>query len=131
MEATNIVDFARRDEITDALTDLLRTGAQQQLRPNLPVIWHNFQTCALRQVTRLSTARQGIAQQCPERCRFPDATRDVWVARIVAWRRRRAQAGNRGVGPGAGLSFSAFARFARNFVGVINACHVGNWIGAL
>jgi len=25
---------------------------------------------------------------------------------------------------------SAFARFARDFVGVINACHVGNWIGA-
>ena len=29
METTNIVDFARRDEITYALTDLLRTGAQQ------------------------------------------------------------------------------------------------------
>jgi putative transposase len=29
MEATNTVDFARRDRITDALTDLLRTGAQQ------------------------------------------------------------------------------------------------------
>ena len=29
METTNIVDFARRDEITDALTDLLRTGAQE------------------------------------------------------------------------------------------------------
>ena len=29
METTNIVDFARRDEMTDALTDLLRTGAQQ------------------------------------------------------------------------------------------------------
>jgi putative transposase len=29
MEMTNIVDFARRDGITDALTDLLRTGAQQ------------------------------------------------------------------------------------------------------
>ena len=26
METTNIVDFARRDGITDALTDLLRTG---------------------------------------------------------------------------------------------------------
>ena len=25
----NIVDFARRDEMTDALTDLLRTGAQK------------------------------------------------------------------------------------------------------
>ena len=29
METTNIVDFARPDEMTDALTDLLRTGAQQ------------------------------------------------------------------------------------------------------
>jgi len=29
METTNIVDFARRDEMTDALTDLRRTGAQQ------------------------------------------------------------------------------------------------------
>ena len=29
METTNIVDFARRDEMTDALTDLLRMGAQQ------------------------------------------------------------------------------------------------------
>ena len=28
METTNIVDFARRDEMTDALTELLRTGAQ-------------------------------------------------------------------------------------------------------
>lgn len=29
METTNIVDFARRDGMTDALTDLLRTGAKQ------------------------------------------------------------------------------------------------------
>ena len=29
MEKTYIVDFARRDGITDALTGLLRTGAQQ------------------------------------------------------------------------------------------------------
>ncbi len=29
METTDVVDFARRDGITDALTDLLRTGAQQ------------------------------------------------------------------------------------------------------
>ena len=28
MKTTNIIDFARRDGITDALTDLLRTGAQ-------------------------------------------------------------------------------------------------------
>jgi putative transposase len=29
METTNIVDFAHRDGMTDALTDLLRTGAQR------------------------------------------------------------------------------------------------------
>ena len=29
METTNIIDFARRDGMTDALTDLLRTGAQE------------------------------------------------------------------------------------------------------
>jgi len=29
METTNIVDFGRRDGITDALTELLKTGAQQ------------------------------------------------------------------------------------------------------
>ena len=29
METANIVDFPRRDGITDALTDLLRRGAQQ------------------------------------------------------------------------------------------------------
>ena len=28
METTNIVDFSRRDKMTDALTELLRTGAQ-------------------------------------------------------------------------------------------------------
>jgi len=28
MKTTNIIDFARRDGITDELTDLLRTGAQ-------------------------------------------------------------------------------------------------------
>ena len=29
MEMTNIVDFARRDVMTDALTELLGTGAQE------------------------------------------------------------------------------------------------------
>ena len=29
MEMSNIVDFSSRDEISDVLTDLLRTGAQQ------------------------------------------------------------------------------------------------------
>ena len=36
---------------------------------------------------------------------FSDAMRDVCVARIVAWGRRSAQAGNRGVGLG-GCSIS-------------------------
>lgn len=31
METSNIVGFARREGITDALTDLLRTGAQQSI----------------------------------------------------------------------------------------------------
>ena len=31
METPNIVDFGRRDRITDALTDLLRTGAQETI----------------------------------------------------------------------------------------------------
>ena len=31
MGTTNIVDFARRDEMTDALTELLKTGAQQSI----------------------------------------------------------------------------------------------------
>ena len=31
---------------------------------------------------------------------FSDAVRDVWVTRGVAWRRRSAQAGNRGFGLG-------------------------------
>ena len=29
MKTTNIIDFARRDGMTDALTELLRTGAQE------------------------------------------------------------------------------------------------------
>jgi transposase-like protein len=29
METNNIIDFARRDGMTDALTELLRTGAQE------------------------------------------------------------------------------------------------------
>ena len=29
METTNIVDFARRDGMSDALTELLKTGAQE------------------------------------------------------------------------------------------------------
>ena len=58
METTNIVDFARRDGITDALTDLLRTGAQQLIATAVEAelasyIWRNLPTCALRQVTEL------------------------------------------------------------------------------
>jgi hypothetical protein len=38
--------------------------------------------------------------ECLKSVGFSDATRGVWVARSVAWRRRSAQAGNRGVGLG-------------------------------
>jgi len=34
METTNIVDFARRDGTTDALTELLRSGAQELMSDN-------------------------------------------------------------------------------------------------
>jgi hypothetical protein len=34
---------------------------------------------------------------------FSDATREVWVTRNIAWRRRSAQAGNRGVGLGGSI----------------------------
>ena len=37
METTNIVDFARRDGMTDALTDLLRTGAQELIATGQPI----------------------------------------------------------------------------------------------
>ena len=57
METTNIVDFARRDGMTDALTDLLRTGAQQLIatavEAELASYRRNLPTCALRQVARL------------------------------------------------------------------------------
>jgi hypothetical protein len=57
METTNIVDFTRRDGMSDALTELLKTGAQQliaqQLRPSLSVIWRNLPAYVLRTVTRL------------------------------------------------------------------------------
>jgi hypothetical protein len=49
---------------------------------------------------------RGRNQECCNRSKgsfgvgFSDATRAVWVTRIVAWRRRSAQAGNRGVGLG-------------------------------
>ena len=60
METTNIVDFARRDGITDALTDLLRTGAQQLIATAVEAELAGYlaqsPTCVLRQVTRLSCA---------------------------------------------------------------------------
>jgi hypothetical protein len=37
METTNIIDFARRDVMTDALTELLKAGACQRRRKNLPL----------------------------------------------------------------------------------------------
>ena len=60
MKTTNIIDFARRDGITDALTDLLRTGAQPLIatavEAELAGYLVQFLTCALRQLTRLSCA---------------------------------------------------------------------------
>ena len=53
METTNIVDFARRDGMTDALTELLKTGAQRLFRLNLKALWRSFRLNAPRQVMRL------------------------------------------------------------------------------
>ena len=53
METTNIVDFARRDGITDALTDLLRTGAQQLIVPAVEAV-----------VRQSHTRRHGTALVC-------------------------------------------------------------------
>lgn len=65
METTNIVDFARRDGMTDALTDLLRTGAQELIATAVEAEFASylaqFATCALMQVTLLSCA-MGIIQ---------------------------------------------------------------------
>ena len=56
METTDIVEFAHRDGVTDALTDLLRTGAQQLIATTVEAkfadICHNLLTCALKRVTR-------------------------------------------------------------------------------
>jgi hypothetical protein len=57
METTNIVDFARRDGMTDALTDLLRTRARQliatavEAEPTSYLV--QFAELRMRQVTRL------------------------------------------------------------------------------
>ena len=60
METTNIVDFARRDGMTDALTDLLRTGAQQLIatavEAELAGYLAQFSDLRTEQVTRLSCA---------------------------------------------------------------------------
>jgi hypothetical protein len=57
MEMTNIVDFARRDKRTDALTDLLRTGAQQLIatavEAELAGVCPDLPTYALRRGMRL------------------------------------------------------------------------------
>jgi len=42
METNNIVDFASRGRITDALTDLLRTGAQQLIATAVEAELENF-----------------------------------------------------------------------------------------
>ena len=50
METTNIFDFARRDGITDALTDLLRSGAQQLIATAVEAELADYmaQFCAVR-----------------------------------------------------------------------------------
>ena len=64
MEMTNIVDFARRDEMTDALTELLKTGAQaliaSAVETELAGYRRNSRSCVLRRATRLSYALDTI-----------------------------------------------------------------------
>ena len=52
METTNIVDFARRNEMMEALTDLLRTGAQQSIATAVEVALAGY----LSQLERLHRA---------------------------------------------------------------------------
>jgi len=70
METTNIVDFTRRDGMTDALTELLRKGAQDLIatavESELTGIWRNLQICALRQAMQQSCA-MGIILNVPFR----------------------------------------------------------------
>ena len=64
METTNIVDFARRDRMTDALTELLKTGAQaliaSAVETELAGYRSSSRSCVLRRTTRLSYATDTI-----------------------------------------------------------------------
>jgi hypothetical protein len=44
MATTNIVDFTRRDEMTDALTELLKTGAQALIASEPPPVCRRLQS---------------------------------------------------------------------------------------
>ena len=61
METNNIVDFASRDGITDALTQMLRTGAQQLIATAVEAELEGYmaQFAALR--TRQQVMRQLFA----------------------------------------------------------------------
>jgi hypothetical protein len=61
METTNIVDFVRRDGTTDALTDLLRTGAQQLIATAVEAELADY----LAQFTDLRTEAGHAAVHCP------------------------------------------------------------------
>ena len=64
METTNIIDFTRRDKMTDALMELLRTGVQdmiaQALEANFQLTWRSFLRCARRLATLRSLAMATI-----------------------------------------------------------------------
>lgn len=54
METPNSVDFARREEMTDALTELLRTGAQDLIAQAVEAVFsgHMAQFAQMRHVQR-------------------------------------------------------------------------------
>lgn len=68
METTNIVDFARRDGITDALTELLRTGAQQLIatavQAELEAFMAQFSTAST-EASRATVVRNGYHPERP------------------------------------------------------------------
>lgn len=57
METTNIVNFARRDKMTDALAGLPRTGSQKLIAQAVEAEFSDYMLiCVRRQITRLSYA---------------------------------------------------------------------------
>ena len=65
METDNIVDFASRDGISDALTDLLRTGAQQLIATAVEAELEGFlaQFAEARTVAGHAVARQSGCEE--------------------------------------------------------------------